>query len=466
MKKVKGYKLNKRFPVKRSIPKTGAKLTHKKKWGAREWLAALTISAPLIGICLKHWLGNRNRKKEQQREHKNKTAQITQTGKTRIDAIDRTHELRMEEKEKDLELASEKMEKEYEIWERKEEYRDLAAKKKNEAVDYDHPCESINDTINQPNRITKFEYISDTPLTNGDFACVYSIPATGKSILVNQILFGASSGEATGLGCYPVDYSRPLYALLYDAEQTEEDIQVRYGSSPVELPHIDRVQDCNFDDDPDLLLKDIERKVWAKKMDTLVCIDNTTKIFPTMKAKMVTKTVRGLESLQARAKADGFSLTILLVTHSVKDPKKKKEVSNMSGSANWSRFAKTVISLSPTDNDNFKVMKIEKNRRGKQGQEFILRLDQEPYPHFVNDEAATSSYIQQKPTKEELRGWPPKIHGVSRQLALEIESAYIPRKYGAGRLYQQFQGRPGINNEKQIQRIIKDVQALRARLDA
>ncbi len=462
MKKVKGYKPNKRFPVKSSIPKTGNNPSH----NGKKWLAALTISAPLIGICLKHWLGNRNKKKEQQREHKNKTAQITQTGKTRIDAIDRTHEHKMEEKEKDLEIASEKMEKEYEIWERKEEYRDLAAQKKKEAVDYDHPCESINDTINQPNRITKFEYISDTPLTNGDLACAYSIPAMGKSILVNQILFGASSGEATGLGCYPVDFTRPLYALLYDAEQTEEDIQVRYGSSPVELPHIDRVQDCNFDDDPDLLLKDIERKVWAKKMDTLVCIDNTTKIFPTMKAKMVTKTVRGLESLQARAKADGFSLTILLVTHSVKDPKKKKEVSNMSGSANWSRFAKTVISLSPTENDNFKVMKIEKNRRGKQGQEFILRLDQEPYPHFVNDEAATISYIQQKPTKEDLRGWPSKIRGVSRQLALEIESAYIPKKYGAGRLYQQFQGRPGITNEKQIQRIIQDVQALRNKLDA
>lgn len=462
MKKVKGYKPNKRFPVKSSIPKTGNNPSH----NGKKWLAALTISAPLIGICLKHWLGNRNKKKEQQREHKNKTAQITQTGKTRIDAIDRTHEHKMEEKEKDLEIASEKMEKEYEIWERKEEYRDLAAQKKKEAVDYDHPCESINDTINQPNRITKFEYISDTPLTNGDLACAYSIPAMGKSILVNQILFGASSGEATGLGCYPVDFTRPLYALLYDAEQTEEDIQVRYGSSPVELPHIDRVQDCNFDDDPDLLLKDIERKVWAKKMDTLVCIDNTTKIFPTMKAKMVTKTVRGLESLQARAKADGFSLTILLVTHSVKDPKKKKEVSNMSGSANWSRFAKTVISLSPTENDNFKVMKIEKNRRGKQGQEFILRLDQEPYPHFVNDEAATTSYIQQKPTKEDLRGWPSKIRGVSRQLALEIESAYIPKKYGAGRLYQQFQGRPGITNEKQIQRIIQDVQALRNKLDA
>lgn len=462
MKKVKGYKPNKRFPVKSSIPKTGNNPSH----NGKKWLAALTISAPLIGICLKHWLGNRNKKKEQQREHKNKTAQITQTGKTRIEAIDRTHEHKMEEKEKDLEIASEKMEKEYEIWERKEEYRDLAAQKKKEALDYDHPCKSINDTINQPNRITKFEYISDTPLTNGDLACAYSIPAMGKSILVNQILFGASSGEATGLGCYPVDFTRPLYALLYDAEQTEEDIQVRYSSSPVELPHIDRVQDCNFDDDPDLLLKEIERKVWAKKMDTLVCIDNTTKIFPTMKAKMVTKTVRGLESLQARAKAEGFSLTILLVTHSVKDPKKKKEVSNMSGSANWSRFAKTVISLSPTENDNFKVMKIEKNRRGKQGQEFILRLDQEPYPHFVNDEAATTSYIQQKPTKEDLRGWPSKIRGVSRQLALEIESAYIPKKYGAGRLYQQFQGRPGITNEKQIQRIIQDVQALRNKLDA
>lgn len=433
----------------------------KNKLSRNDWLTIISIIATIGFGVYKLYHIAKSKEKEQQREHENKTAEIAQTGQTRIDAIDRTHEHKMEEKEKDLEIASDKLEKEYDIWERKEKYRENQAQKKKEAVDYDHPCESINDTINQPNRITKFEYISDTPLTIGDFACAYSIPAMGKSLLVNQILFGASSGEATGLGCYPVDFSRPLYALLYDAEQTEEDIQVRYGGNPEVVPHIDRVQDCNFDDDPMLLLKDIERKVWSKKTDTIVCIDNTSKIFPTIKAKMVTKTVRGLEALQARAKADGFSLTILLVTHSIKDPKKRKEVSNMSGSANWSRFAKTVISLSPTENDNFKVMKIEKNRRGKQGQEFILRLDQDPYPHFVNDEVATTSYIQKKPTKEELRMWPSKIHGVSRQLALEIESAYVPRKYGAGKLYQQFQGRPGITNEKQIQRIIKDVQALR-----
>lgn len=432
-----------------------------KKWGTKEWLKLAGFAVPIGWGLIKLWYKSKTEKESQQRAHIYKTAENTQTAQAHVDAIDRTHEHKMTEKEKDLEIASEKLEMEYSIWERKEEYREMAAQKKKEAVDYDHPCESINDTINQPNRITKFEYISDTPLTIGDFACAYSIPAMGKSILVNQILFGASSGEATGLGCYPVEFTRPLYALLYDAEQTEEDIQVRYGSNSVELPHIDRVQDCNFDDDPNLLLKDIERKVWAKKVDTIVCIDNTSKIFPTIKAKMVTKTVRCLEALQARAKADGFSLTILLVTHSVKDPKKNKEVSNMSGSANWSRFAKTIISLSPTDNDDFKVMKIEKNRRGKQGQEFILRRVKEPYLHFVNDEAATTSYIQQKPTKEELRLWPAKIRGVSRQLALEIESAYIPRKYGAGKLYQQFQGRPGITNEKQIQRIIKDVQALR-----
>lgn len=432
-------------------------------WTKRDWLKLLPFVVSVGFAIYKLRYKSKQEEKSQQRAHSYKTVETAQSAQAHVDAIDRTHEHRMTEKEKDLEIASEKMEMEYSIWERKEEYREMTAQKKKEAVDYDHPCESIVDIINQPNRITKFEYISDTPLTIGDLACVYSIPAMGKSILVNQILFGARSGEPTGLGCFPVDNTRPLYALLYDAEQTVEDIQVRYGSNSVELPAFEIVQDCNFDDDPDLLLKDVERKVWAKKMDTLVCIDNTSKIFPTIKAKMVTKTVRGLEALQARAKADGFSLTILLVTHSVKDPKKKKEVSNMSGSANWSRFAKTVISLSPTENDNFKVMKIEKNRRGKQGQEFILRLAQDPYPHFVNDDVATTYYIQQKPTKEELRTWPTKIRGVSRQLALELESAYIPQKYGAGKLYQQFQGRPGITNEKQIQRIIKDVQALRAK---
>lgn len=466
MKKDKVFKPNKRFPVKSIGSKIGFESAHKKKWGKEDWLKTFVISAPLIGIGLKFWLRNRSKAKEQRIVHKNNKEEITLTGKTRIEAIDRTHELKMEEKEKDLETATEKMEKEYDIWERKEKYREEQALKKREQADYDHPCESINDTINQPNRITKFEYISDTPITVGDMACVHSIPGMGKSILVNQILIGAASGVETGLRCFDSDFTTPMYALLYDAEQTEEDIQVRYGCVGLQLPSIDRVQDCNFDDDPSLLLKDIKRKVWAKRTNSIVCIDNTTKMFPTIKAKMVTKTVRELEALQAQAKVEGFFLTILLVTHSIKDPRKRKEVSNMSGSANWSRFAKTVISLSTTESDSFKVMKIEKNRRGKQGEEFILRLEHTPYPHFINDDCATESYLQQKPTKEELRNWPSKIRGVSRQLALEIESAYVPKKYGAGRLYKQFQGRPGITGEKKIQRIIKDVQALRARSDA
>lgn len=466
MKKGNVYKSNKRFPVKSSKTKTRFNSAPNKKWGAKAWLKFGAVLTPLIVCGIKCWGRNRNKKKEQERAHIYKTAEISQTAQANVDAIDRTHEHKMTEKEKDLEIASEKMEMEYDIWERKEKYREEQSLKKREQADYDHPCESINDTINQPNRITKFDYISDTPITVGDLACVHSIPGMGKSILVNQILIGAASGVETGLRCFDSDFTTPMYALLYDAEQTEEDIQVRYGCGGLQLPSIDRVQDCNFDDDPSLLLKDIKRKVWAKRTNSIVCIDNTTKMFPTIKAKMVTKIVRELEALQAQAKVEGFFLTILLVTHSIKDPRKRKEVSNMSGSANWSRFAKTVISLSPTESDSFKVMKIEKNRRGKQGEEFILRLEQNSYPHFINDDCATESYLQQKPTKEELRNWPSKIRGVSRQLALEIESAYVPKKYGAGRLYKQFQDRPGITNEKQIQRIIKDVQALRARSDA
>ena len=462
----KGYKHNKRFPVKSSTLKTGTKPTHKKKWGAREWLAALTISAPLIGICLKHWLGNRNRKKSQQRAHDYKTAENDQVAKNQIAAIDRTHDHKMEEKKRDLELTSDKLEKEYEIWVRKEQYRENQAQAKRETIDYDHPCESLNDIVNRPDRIDKFDYISDTPITVGDLACVYSVPGMGKSILVNQILIGAASGSETGLGCFEADYATPMYALLYDAEQTTEDIQVRYGNDGLYSLNIDRVEDCNFDDDPTLLVKDIKRKVWAKKVNSVVCIDNTSKMFPTIKAKMVTKAVRELEALQAEAKAEGFNLTILLVTHSIKDPRKRKDVSNMSGSANWSRFAKTVISLSPTESDNLKVMKIEKNRRGKQGEEFVLRREQNPYLHFVNDSRATESYLHQKPSTEELKSWPSVIHGVKRQLALEIVSAYVPQKYGAGKLFKQFQGRPGVTNEKQIQRIIKTVRELRDKSNA
>ncbi len=435
--------------------------TANKKWSIKHYIGLAAIVVPAGVSIFKVWYNGKIKKMEQKRQYEYTLTEIAQTGKTRIDAIDRTHSHKMDEKKMDLENASEKMELEYEIWERKETFRERQAQKKRDEIDYDHPIESMNDTIHQPNRIKKFDYISDTPLTTSDLACIYSMPAIGKSILANQILIGAASGTPTGIGCFIPDNLKPMYALLYDAEQTDEDIQVRYGNHDLTLPHIDRVQDCNFDDDPMLLVNDIKRKVWEKKIDSIVCIDNTSKMFPTIKARLVTQTIRTLEKLQEQAKKDGFNLAIILVTHSVKVPGKSKEVHNMSGSANWSRFAKTVISLSPTEDDKFKVMKIEKNRRGKQGEEFILRIEANPYVHFVNDASATENYLLKKPTKEELKGWPSKICGVSRILALEIESAYIPGKYGAGSLYRQFQNRPGITNEKKIQRIIKKVQELR-----
>lgn len=436
-----------------------------KRWGTREWLFTASIIVPAGIAVYKCWRKETSKKKEQERDIENKLIAINKTSEARLREMDKAHHHKMTEIERNHMNDLEKLDKEFENFCKKEEFRELHSREGQSEVDYDHPSESIPDTINKPDRVRRFKYIQDTPLTFGDLACLYSIPGLGKSILANGMLIGAASGMPSGLGCYSHEETPPMYALLYDAEQTDEDIQVRYGVNNAVLPNIERVSDCNFDDNPMLLVKDIQRKVWAKKQNAIVCIDNTSKMFPTIQAKVVSKTIKALEKLQEYAKEDGFSLTVLLVSHSVKDPKKSKSVANMSGSANWSRFAKTVISLSALSDENnaYKVMKIEKNRRGKQGEEFILRMEEKPYLHFVNDAEATANHIQEKPSNDGFKGWPNQIRGVSRQLAVEIADAYIPRKNGAGSLYKHFQNRPGVKNGKQIQRIIKDVGRLRAK---
>lgn len=436
-----------------------------KRWGTREWLFTASIIVPAGIAVYKCRRKETSKKKEQERDIENKLIAINKTSEARLREMEKAHQHKMTEIERNHLNDLEKLDKEFENFCKKEEFRELHSRESQSEVDYDHPSESISDTINKPDRVRRFKYIQDTPLTFGDLACLYSIPGLGKSILANGMLIGAASGTPSGLGCYSHEETPPMYALLYDAEQTDEDIQVRYGVNDAMLPNIERVSDCNFDDKPMLLVKDIERKVWAKRQNAIVCIDNTSKMFPTIPAKVVAQTVKAMENLQAKAKADGFSLTILLITHSVKDPKKSKSVANMSGSANWSRFAKTVISLSTLygENNVYKVMKIEKNRRGKQGEEFILRMEEKPYLHFVNDAVATANHLQEKPPTDGFKDWPKEIRGVSRQLALEIADAYIPGEYGAGKLYKHFQNRPGVNNEKQIQRLIKDVEKLRAK---
>lgn len=454
-----GYHVSNRQPLPSQV--VGI---HSRRWGKKEWLIAAGIIIPAGTAVYKCWRKEKSKKKEQERDLENKLIAIKESSKARLREISQAHENRMKEKEQDHRYAIEREAYEHEIWVKKEEYRDMHSRECQLEFDYDHPSENLSDTVNKPDRVQKFSYIQDTPFTFGDLACIYSPPGYGKSILSNGVLIGASSGIPSGLGCFPPEDTPPMYALLYDAEQTDEDIQVRYGANDAVIPNIGRVSDCNFDDNPMLLVKDIERKVWAKRQDAIVCIDNTSKMFPTIPAKVVSQTVKAMENLQARAKADGFSLTFLLITHSVKDPKKSKSVANMSGSANWSRFAKTVISLSAlTDEDNhYKVMKIEKNRRGKQGEEYILRLEEKPYLHFVNDAVATANH-QEKPSNDGFKDWPKEIRGVSRQLALEIADAYIPGEKGARSLYKHFQNRPGVKNEKQIQRMISDIKKLRAK---
>lgn len=55
----------------------------------------------------------------------------------------------------------------------------------------------------------------------------------------------------------------------------------------------------------------------------------------------------------------------------------------MVGSVNWNRLFKTVLSISPSDfGDDYKILKVEKDRSSSKMNNIILKRVESPYLHF------------------------------------------------------------------------------------
>lgn len=76
------------------------------------------------------------------------------------------------------------------------------------------------------------------------------------------------------------------------------------------------------------------------------------------------------------------TVSFIVVLHSIWNSK-GKGIQEMSGSVNWNRLFKTVISISPSDlGDDYRILKIEKDRSVSKRNNIIIKRIELPYLHF------------------------------------------------------------------------------------
>lgn len=280
-----------------------------------------------------------------------------------------------------------------------------------EQVNEEHEWEDLSEVVNVPDACQKIEYFPGTPVHKGDLCCIYSPTGQGKSTLVMQMLIAMASGKNAGI----VKDNKPDYkshvVYLYDSELTKEDFQVRYGKSGLDLSNIRMMQSSNFYEIEKLIVN-IKNTIEKETHDCVVAIDNMTDMFPRLKEEQVRQFKYSLNRIQKDASDRGVTVTFIVVHHSVKNSK-GKGVQEMAGSVNWNRLFKTVIAISSSDfGDDYKILKVEKDRSASKRNNIILKRVESPYLHFeyyLEESEILSSQDIEAEMPEFIDGIPTKV---------------------------------------------------------
>lgn len=320
-----------------------------------------------------------------------------------------------------------------------------------EQVNEEHEWEDLSDVVNDPDACQQIEYFPGTPVHKGDLCCIYSPTGQGKSTLVMQMLIAMASGKNAGI----VKDNKPDYkshmVYLYDSELTREDFQVRYGKSGLDLSNIRMMQSSNFYE-IEMFVENIKNTIAKETHDCVVAIDNMTDMFPRLKEEQVRQFKSSLSSIQKDASDRGVTVSFIVVLHSVKNSK-GKGIHEMAGSVNWNRLFKTVLSISPSDfGDDYKILKVEKDRSASKRNNIILKRVESPYLHFEyyseEGETVTSS--------QEVKSDKPKFIGkVPYEVAEEIYNMKKSKDMSLRKILSFFKGKYGLNHPNSISRTIE-----------
>lgn len=245
----------------------------------------------------------------------------------------------------------------------------------------------------------KVEYIIDNLLFKGERLVIAGQPGASKSTFVTQLAIAlATGGEYGDLPGNPT--CKKLNRIyLFDGENNEHVMQMRYHALP-EFHNLHRITDCDCFGTYIDLLEYIYGIVTTEHTDIVIILDNLTSLLPPILPDEARTFMRGLEKIAGIAERLGYSVTYIVVTHTVKNFNLKElSESSVSGPTNICRFADRIdIMCVPTPRE-VAIYNI-KCRNGVADMVPILIPTLEPYLHLVPSKSIPiskwKSYVGQK----------------------------------------------------------------------
>ena len=219
-----------------------------------------------------------------------------------------------------------------------------------------------------------------TLFKRGDRAVVVSPPGVGKSIFCWQTGIAISEGRCVEYLPQCSDHAAPQKVYIYDGELDDDDVKQRYGRRKYS-DNLVRYPASKFRT-VFYLLKHIFDITVDLDGDATFVLDNLLALMPTMTTEETRIFLDGLDSIQRKALEKGHRITIIIVTHTVKDVNGIPRLKDVAGSAHISRFAKSELSLATLPGkDNQVALVTNKKRYSNKKDAIIMESQDTDYLH-------------------------------------------------------------------------------------
>lgn len=228
-------------------------------------------------------------------------------------------------------------------------------------------------------------HVKPTPLVGdmiklGDRVVIAGTPGAGKSTLVHQLADDISCGKESKLLPKGSGFSKGQPVFLFDSELDSDDRMERDGRATFN-DRLIRMDDFSF---PTVYyaLDDAYNRVMNLNEDATIIYDNLYAMFPTMTSDQTKDLLEGFEKIQKLAGERGVKITFIIITHTTKDFSGVPEMSDIAGSANLSRFARSVYILAATKHNGEAILVNTKCRHSGKNDISVLNMATEPLLHL------------------------------------------------------------------------------------
>lgn len=219
-------------------------------------------------------------------------------------------------------------------------------------------------------------------IVSGDLCVVASQPGVGKSLFTTQVAIEVARGMASQLFTFDMGHQPPQRVMYFDKESADEDRYDRYGR----LGHINNLEyypKARFDTVYQFLLtlyRKIERgNLWEK--DLTIIIDTLNAMFLYRSNSDQVKLFDALLNLRDKFAEKGSRLTVIIVHHTVKEPKRDIDLSDVGGRADLMQMVTKGITLCETGKKDTLLVKVIKSK-SQSVKSFLVKKVDAPYVHY------------------------------------------------------------------------------------